>query len=50
MKNKVDQEKVFAIYDEARKTIYKAQQNGKTKSDVLNELYKKIKEIVDDEG
>lgn len=47
--NDLDQEKVLAIYDESRKIVSKGLRAGQTKSEIANEIYKKIKEIVDDE-
>ncbi len=47
--NELDQDKVLAIYDESRKIVSKGLRSGKTKSEIANEIYKKIKEIVDDE-
>lgn len=47
--NDLDQEKVLAIYDESRKIVSKGLRSGQTKSEIANEIYKKIKEIVDNE-
>ncbi len=47
--NDLDQEKVLAIYDESRKIVSKGLRAGQTKSEIANEIYKKIKEIVDNE-
>lgn len=47
--NDLDQEKVLAIYDESRKIVSKGLRAGQIKSEIANAIYKKIKEIVDDE-
>ncbi len=47
--NELDQDKVLAIYDESRKIVSKGLRSGQTKSEIANEIYKKIKEIVDNE-
>lgn len=48
--NDLDQDKILAIYDESRKIVNQGLRSGKTKSELVNEIYKKIKEIVDDEN
>ena len=48
--NELDKDKVMAIYDESRRIVSKGLRNGTTKSDIINEIFKKIKEIVDDEN
>lgn len=48
--NELDQEKILAIYDESRKIVRKGLRQGQTKSEIANEVYKKIKEIVDNDN
>ena len=48
--NELNQEKVLAIYDESRKIVSRGLRAGKTKSEIANEIYKVVKEIVDDEN
>lgn len=47
--NELDQDKILAIYDESRKIVSKGLRAGQTKVEMCFEIYKKIKEIVDDE-
>lgn len=49
MMNDLDQEKVLTIYDESRRIVNKGLRSGKTKTEIINEIYKVIKEIVDNE-
>ena len=48
-KKKLDQVKILSIYDESRRIVNKGLRDKKTKSEITTEIYKKIKEIVDNE-
>lgn len=50
MDSNLDIEKVAEIYSESLKIVRNGQRNGLTRSVITDEIYRKIKEIVDEDS
>ena len=50
MDSNLDREKVDEIYSESLKIVRNGQRKGSTRSAIADEIFKKIKEIVDEDS
>lgn len=50
MDSNLDGEKVDEIYSESLKIVRNGQRQGLTKSEIANQIFRKIKEIVDEDS
>ena len=50
MDSNLDIEKVVEIYSESLRIVRNGQRNGLTRSEITDEIYRKIEEIVDEDS